>query len=141
MYFCIKYEYICHRILNQIMLRLKETNNKNNRLTAWLLLILFVCFSIQIPILSTEVRETGQMTELAWANLEDCIAGNSIYQAPVVKHDIGQHRVIMIYCIKSGGLLIPGLNQESETILKQPTETFFPTAVIPAYLFERVLRI
>ncbi len=124
-----------------VMIYKKNIYSKNARRIAWLLLVLFIAFSIQLPLVDREVYKNDQTAGAVLIDMQDCLAANSVYQAPMAKSDIGQHRTIVTLFFKTGYSLVPGLGCESEIMQKQPVEKIFPLSTIPVYLFDRILRI
>jgi hypothetical protein len=101
---------------------------------------MFVFFSIQLPVLNREVCENSHIAELVLVGLQESITANSIYHAPAFKYDFGQQRVVM-YLHKLINWSLPGFNREAGILQKLPAGTTFPLLTIPAYIFDRVLRI
>ncbi|MDR1154467.1 MAG: hypothetical protein LBL04_07130 [Bacteroidales bacterium] len=110
------------------------------RLAAYLLLVIFMSFSIQLPLLNKEVHENDHITEQILIGLQESITANSIYQAPTFKYDFGQHRVAL-YFHKLLKWSLFCFNSESGTIQKPTARDTFPLSTIPAYILDRVLRI
>ncbi len=105
----------------------------------WLLL-LFVVFSIQLPLLNTEVYK-DYISDHVLVDLQESITTSSVYHAPFTKYDFGQHRSIVIHLHKPATWSLSSVNDLQEMIQKQLAETIFPQSTIPSYLFDRVLRI
>ena len=118
-------------------MQVRWTYSGNNKLAAWLLLALFVAFSIHTSLFQKEVYENMHAAEHVL--IAECIEANSIYQHPVVKYDTGQHRFVVLF-LKFAYYASTILNNEPEIKRKQ-SAGFFPLPIIPTYLFDCVLRI
>ena len=110
----------------------------NERLAAYLLLAMFVIFSIQMPLLSSETVENSHKTEKTQIVLDERLAANSNYcAAPAVKYDLGQHRTVSLYFLKTINWSLLALSREHGI-----TNRLSPVAVssAPLYITVRVLR-
>ena len=113
---------------------------RNDRLAACLLLVIFVIFPIQLPLLSCEVNENNYNVEkvLIFLHLQDSFAACSNYFAPTVKFDFGQQRVIPLHFMKLVNWSLSALNQEQ--VETQNRRAPIPLSSIPVYIIVRVLR-
>ena len=113
---------------------------RNERLAACLLLVIFVIFSIQIPLLSCEANENSHNASKALIvlHLQDSLVACSNYCAPTVKFDFGQHRVIPLHFLKLVNWSLSAFNHEQ---VKTPNRiSSFPLFSVPVYIIARVLR-
>jgi hypothetical protein len=118
----------------------KYHKNDRLKLVAYLLLVVFMSFSIQLPLLNKEVHENDHITEQILIGLQESITANSIYQAPTFKYDFGQYRVVL-YFHKLINWSLFCFSNESGTLQKPTTGGTFPLSTIPTYILDRVLRI
>ena len=111
----------------------------NERLAAYLLLSMFVIFSIQMPLLSSETIENNNKTEKALIVLGERLAANKNYcAAPTVKFDLGQYRsTVSLYFLKFLNWSLLAINREHGITNRLSSVSI---SSVPVYITVRVLR-
>ena len=108
------------------------------RLTASLLLALFMVFSIELPFLCCEVNENNPNTGKLLILQPEYLASISNYSAPTTpKIDFGKYRISSFHLLNfvNCPLLVYSQNHYTSNRL-----SFVPIASVPVYLLVRVLR-
>jgi hypothetical protein len=112
--------------------------SKNNNLIA--ILLLFVFFSIQFPLVNIEKVERYFNEEQILVDLRENMFANSFYFAATFKCDFGKYPSFhYFHKFVNRSLLV--FNRTSLTLQKISAETLFSQSKIPVYIFVRILRI
>ena len=122
------------------MIQKNRKYHKNERLIAYMLLVIFVCVSIQLPLLNQEVYKNDHITGYVLVGLQESINANSIYKAPTLKFGFGQYKVVS-YFHRLLNVSLFCFNRNPEILQKLLAGSNFPRSSIPSYIFDRVLRI
>jgi len=108
------------------------------QMTAILLLVLFVIFSIQLPLLSYEANENTATNGKQLILQQDYLVSiSSYYAANTLKFDFGKHRISSFLFLKLENWTLIAYSRKYEI-----TERLFllPFSSVPIYILVQVLR-
>ncbi len=116
-------------------------NSYSNKLTAWALLTLFLSFSLSAPLFHDEAANKSSVATATTIDLLGSVTINNFYNALNTKPELGKYRFASISWFTFGDISIHHFRSKFFTLIKQPVGQCFPLSTVPAYLFDRVLRI
>ncbi len=121
-------------------MQVKGIYSIRSRSAAWVMLALFMFFSLSAPMLGMEIVEK-QLVKQAVIDIPQSLAVNKNFQPADGKYDFGQQRITSIFSLECGGLLTAHIARVSEDLQRQLSTISFPLFTIATYLFDCVFRI